>query len=517
MLIINEVKCSLNGDSNAIIKSLCHKLKCSFNDIADFKILKRSIDARQKNDELQYVYQLLVTIKNEERYLRYPFVKKYEYIELKPRVITKEKTVNIIGYGPSGIFATYRLAQAGFKVKVFERGPRISKRRQKVDEFFKNGILDPNANVQFGEGGAGTFSDAKLTTRIKHPLIDYILDIFVENGANENIKIYAHPHIGTDVICEVISNITNQLMTMGVEFHFEEPLIDFIIENDTVLGIKTATDTYYSDITILAAGHSAFDIAQLLKKYHVDIKAKDMAIGFRVEHPQSLIDHKQYHDQSLVNILGAAEYFLRFQGERGVYSFCMCPGGIVVPSSSEEHTIVTNGMSYAARNSGIANSAILIQVSVADYQSDDPLAGFYFLQHFEKLAYEKAGSYQALAMNIEDYINNELHPLKRLATYPLGTTLSNLNAFFPKELNDIFKQALLDFDRKIPGFISEGIMIAPETRSSSPIRITRNIDGEAVNTRNLYPIGEGSGYGGGIMSCALDGVKVADLILKKFI
>ncbi len=514
MLIIKDIKCPLNADASDIKKRLAQKLKIRETDIYMCQAHKRSLDARQRNASLQYVYQLLAEIKNEERFYHLPNVEKYIAKDLRPLKIKSAVRPIIIGYGPAGIFAAKRFIDAGIKPLVFEKGPRIEERRKKVAHFFKTGELDENANVQFGEGGAGTFSDAKLTTRIKDPLIPYILDVFTKHGAQPEIKIDAHPHIGTDVIQKVIAAITDNLQSQGAEFHFSEAVKDFISIDGRMQGVITDKGRYFSDYIILASGHSAEDLAKTLIKHQVHITAKDMAIGFRVEHPQSLIDKQQYHNEKEY-LLGPAEYFLRYKGERGVYSFCMCPGGIVVPASSKKASIVTNGMSYAARNSGIANSAILVQVPSSDFQSDDPLAGFAYLHELEARAYAISSSYKALAQNIKDYMNHDISPLIFPSSYPLNTHLNDFNKFFPPLYNTLFKEAFKHFDQQIPGFIDQGIMLGPETRSSSPIRIWRDKDGQAVNNEGLYPAGEGSGYGGGIMSCALDGVKTADRILLK--
>lgn len=514
MLVINELKCPIDFDHNQIQKMLAHKYHFNLQELKSFEIIRRSIDARK---DLKYVYQVLVELKNEDRLLKYPNVKKYQKLNLDPKHINNPKTVIIVGYGPSGIFAAHRLTKAGLRPIVFEKGKRIEQRVMDVDNFINHGIFNHDSNIQFGEGGAGTFSDAKLTTRIKNPMIDYILDTFIKHGASFDIKLDAHPHIGTDVIRKVITSITDELISENAIFHFEEAVVDFIIEDNQVKGVKTSQGEYYSDYVILAAGHSAYDIAKVLKSHDVKIFAKDLAIGFRVEHPQTLIDDNQYHDLKKADFLGHAEYFLRHTSKhgRGVYSFCMCPGGIVMPSNSDLKTIVTNGMSYSKRDSGIANSAILAQVSVEDFPYDDCLAGFDFLHHYEKKAYEISNSYKALAMNIKDYINGEINPLIFKSSYPLSTHLYDFNDFFDQKFNEAFKEALLVFDHQIKGFIDKGIMVGPETRSSSPIRILRDQDCMSVSHENLYPCGEGSGYGGGIISCALDGIRVADKILDK--
>ena len=500
MLLIKDLKVDINADELDIRNLIEKKLKTQ---IKSFEIYKKSLDARKKPI---YVYSVLVSVDNEDKYLRKDVVK-YIKEDLKPEFIERNKTCIVVGYGPSGIFSAYRLIEAGYKVIVFEKGKRISKRKVDVENFFKNGILDVNSNVQFGEGGAGTFSDAKLTTRIKDKYIEYILDIFVKHGAKPSIKYEHHPHIGTDQIRQVITNITDYLISKGCEFHFEEELIDVLIEDNTIKAIKTNKGIYYADYVLLGIGHSAHSTIKKLKESGVYIEGKDMAIGFRVEHPQALIDANQTNNL----IHDANEYLLRYKGEKGVYSFCMCPGGIVIPAMSDLNTIVTNGMSYSLRDSGIANSAILIQLPQSEF-----VYGYEYLHDKESMAYKYSNSYKALSQNIKDFINGELNELIINSTYPLGTVLYDFNNFFNSDDATILKQALKDFDCKIPGFIDSGIMVGPETRSSSPVRIKRDENCESISTKHLYPMGEGSGYGGGIMSCALDGIRIANKIILNY-
>lgn len=519
MILVSEIKLGLHEDEKILKKLLIKKLNIKESDLISYKIHKKSIDARK---EALYKVQLLAEVKNEQRYLKLKNVSLYKPIDTKATIIESDIRPIVVGYGPSGIFATYRLVEAGLKPIVIEKGKRIKDRAKDVEHFFKTGELDVNSNVQFGEGGAGTFSDAKLTTRIKDPFIDYILDVFIKFGGDESIKYTPHSHIGTDNIRIIIEKITDYLIEKGTTFYFEEQLEELLLDdNHKVSGIKTNKQSIMSPICLLSIGHSSYETIKNLDKQGVHISAKDMAIGFRVEHPQSLIDDNQGGDG-----IHACEYFLRYKDTKGVYSFCMCPGGMVIPASSDKERIVTNGMSYAARNSGIANSAILIQVNKEEYAGLNPglnpgsnlpgsnLGGFEYLKHYEQKAYEISNSYRAPACNIKDYINNELNELKFESSYPLGTTLFNFNNFFKEEDNEIFKKALLFFDTKIKGFVDKGIMVGPETRSSCPVRIDRDINLESINTSGLYPSGEGAGYGGGIMSCALDGIRCANKILE---
>ena len=501
MLLINEVKLPLNKDEGKLKETIERKLRCK---VRYFEIHRKSLDARK---DPHFVYSVIVDVDNEERFVG-KNISLYHKEVLSPEYKKRDKTCAVIGYGPSGIFSAYRLMEAGFKVLVFEKGKRIIDREKDVEIFFKEGKLDPSSNVQFGEGGAGTFSDAKLTTRIKDKYIEYILDILIRHGAKPSIRYENHAHIGTDEIRKVIANITDYLISKGVEFHFKEEIRDFELDdNRNIKALITAENTYKCDLVLLGIGHSAYDTIQLLRKKGVYIEKKDISIGFRVEHPQKMIDERQ--TDSLIK--EANEYFLRYKGEKGVYSFCMCPGGIVIPAMSEEKTIVTNGMSYSKRDSGIANSAILIQIFKEEF--DD---GYDYLHKIEHDAYAYSDSYKALSQNIKDFMNGELHELIFESTYPLGTVLYDFNRFFLKEDLKIMKEAFLDFDKKIPGFIERGIIVGPETRSSCPVRIKRYEELSSVNTPNLYPMGEGAGYGGGIMSCALDGIRIANKLIEKY-
>ena len=507
MLLISELKSKVNEDEKILKKLILNKLKIKEKDLLNYSIYKKSVDARK---EVIYKYQVLVEVKNEDKYLKIKNVSLFNKVDISVKKIKSDIRPIVVGYGPSGIFATYRLLEAGLKPIVIEKGKRIKDRVKDVEKFFNEGILNPNSNVQFGEGGAGTFSDAKLTTRIKSPYVEYILDTFIKFGAKENIKYTPHAHIGTDKIREVISSLTDYLIQNGAEFHFEEELEALLLDDKhQVIGIKTNKDTYNSPICILGIGHSAFSTIKTLDSQGVQIVAKDVAIGFRVEHPQSLIDQNQLGE---IKLNEPSEYFLRYKDTKGVYSFCMCPGGFVIPASSDENRIVTNGMSNSKRDSNVANSAILIQVNKEEYGNGN-LSGFDYLKYYEEKAYSISGSYKALACNIKDYLNNDLNELNFKSTYPLGTTLYNFNDFFKKQDNEIIKRALKFFDEKINGFVEYGIMVGPETRSSCPIRIVRNENLESINTPGLFPTGEGAGYGGGIMSCSLDGIKIADKVL----
>ena len=506
MLLIRNIRLNLDEPEELIKDKIIKRLHTKTNDF-HYTIYKKSIDSRK---ETKIVYQVLVNINNEYIYLKHKDVSKYQKEEISfPKLSTNEKPI-IIGYGPAGIFASMKLLDSNIKSIVFEKGKRIKERDLDVKAFMENGLLNELSNIQYGEGGAGAFSDAKLTTRIKDKYIEYILDTLIRFGAKRSIKYESHPHIGSDEIRPIIERITNHLIANGVEIHFEEEVKNFNVINGRIKNIVTNKNTYSSNFYILAIGHSSKETIDALLKQNVYIEKKNVAIGFRVEHKQSFIDNNQYKNKEIKE---ASEYFLTHKNDRNVYSFCMCPGGYVIPATSIKNHVVTNGMSNSLRDSGYANSAILIQVNKEEFK-DSPTSGFDYLYDIEKKAYSVSNSYKALSQNIKDYINNETSTLILKPTYSLGTTLYDFNNLFSSAQNKIFKEALLDFNKKIPGFIDNGIMIGPETRSSSPVRIKRNEDIVSINTSNLYPVGEGAGYGGGIMSCSLDGIRAANAIIK---
>jgi len=507
MLVINELKLKLDEDESLLKEIIEKRLRTS-----DFKytIYRKSLDSRE---EPIFVYSCLIEIQNEDKYIKLKNVQKIEIPNLKVNKIKTDIQPIIIGYGPSGMFSAYRLIEAGIKPIIIEKGKRIKEREKDIELFFKQGIFNKESNVVYGEGGAGTFSDAKLTSRVKDPFVEYILDVFIKFGANQDIKYETHAHIGTDEIRKVITRMTDYLIENGAIFHFEESLTKLIIKDNIIKGIITNKNQYQTDYVLLGVGHSSEDLMKELVNEGVYAETKDFAIGFRVEHPQELINDNQYHGIKHPK-LPNSEYFLRYKGLKGIYSFCMCPGGYVVISNHREHSICTNGMSYHARDNKLANSAILIQIN-KDELADYPLSGFDYLKQIEDNAYNISSSYKGLSQNIKDYLNDELNPLIFDSSLANGTVLYNFNKLFSEKDNQIMKEALRYFDSKIKGFINNGIMVGPETRSSSPIRLKRNTEYESINTKGLYPMGEGAGYGGGIISCSLDGIKIANKIIEK--
>ena len=512
MIKINNIKCSIDKKINKDI--IAKKIGCSIKDIISFEIERESLDARFEKP--YYLYNCIANVKNESKYLKNKDVQLYEKITINHPKANKKAKVAVIGFGPSGIFASLTLAKAGLEPIVFERGSKVEQRVKTVELFWQQNILNNNCNVQFGEGGAGTFSDGKLTCRIKDYRVKEVLDTFIKHGANPSIRYQQLPHIGTDKLRTIIKNIREELLQLNTTINFDTQITDFKIQDGKIIGIYTKDKFYPCDYVILCCGHSSIDTFKSLKSNNVYIEQKDFAVGVRVEHPQIMIDKNQ--NKAYWDKLDHASYRLTYKAKNGrsVYSFCMCPGGIVVNSASEDNTIVTNGMSYSQRDKANANSAILVQVFKEDFNNpNDCLAGFKYQEEIERNTFELTKSYQAPIQNIKDYLTHDLNNLVIPTSFTNGYQIKDLHSIFPNYINEALEEAFNDFDSKIPGFINNGIMIASETRSSCPIRIKRNEKHESINTENLYPCGEGAGYAGGIISSAVDGIRCATSVIEK--
>ncbi|HOP57596.1 MAG TPA: NAD(P)/FAD-dependent oxidoreductase [Bacillota bacterium] len=493
------------------------KFRIVESDMFSFNITRKAIDARKKED-IFLVYSVDMELKNGKSLLAkgFPNVKAYEKPDInypgKPKINPKYRPV-IVGFGPAGIFAALTLAKQGLSPLVLEQGPDVDKRTEAVSSFGKTGVFSPEGTVLFGEGGAGTFSDGKLTTLINDPLCDIVLDTFIEHGADPEIKYQAKPHIGTDVLKGIIKSIRKEIMDLGGEVRFNAKVTDFIIKGNKLEGIVVNDDeNIEADMCILAIGHSARDTYELLLDKGLKMEQKPFSVGVRIEHLQNAIDEAQYGKFAGHKALGPADYKLAYHAPSGrtAYTFCMCPGGFVVNSSSEEGGIATNGMSYSKRSGVNANSALLVNVGPGDYGSDHPLAGIEFQRGFERKANNLAGNkyyapIQSLGNFLDDRITNEIGFVK--PTYLPDTVFAQMADIYPDYVIKTLKEALPVFDKKIKGFASnDAILTAPETRSSSPVRTTRSSEYE-TNIEGIYSIGEGSGYSGGIMSSAIDGIR----------
>lgn len=522
MLRVRQIKISLQNDSNNFIRKQISKiLKINEQDIIDYKINKKSLDARKKND-IHFVYELDINIKNEKQVLKKNknddiFITPNEEYRFK---ITGTKEIKnrpvIVGSGPAGLFCAYVLAENNYKPLIIERGSKVEDRVKIIEEFWASGKLDKNTNVQFGEGGAGTFSDGKLNTLTKDKEFrgKKVFDIFVENGAPEEIKYINHPHIGTDILRDVVKNIRNKIISMGGEFRFNTQLTNINIENNELVSIEVNnSETITCNTLILAIGHSARDTFEMLNKY-LKLTPKPFAIGVRIEHPQQLINENQYGES--YKYLPPANYKLTYQTSknRGVYSFCMCPGGFVVNASSEEGHLAINGMSNYKRNEKNANSALVVTITPNDF-GNDPLSGIEYQRKLEKLAYEK-GNGNIPVQLYKDFKDNKVSTnFKSIKPCMKGKyEFSNLNEILPSYITESIKEAIPEFDKKIKGYANDDIILsAIESRTSSPIRIPRDETGNS-EVLGLFPCGEGSGYAGGITTAAMDGVRVAEYIGK---
>lgn len=515
MLRITNIKLPPDFSEDTLLELI--QKKYGIKNIKKIRIAKKSIDARRKND-VHYVYAVDIETDNERQYIR-KNISLYEDIKYNfLKEIIPEKPVVVVGMGPAGMMCALTLAKNGVKVIVCERGKPVDERMKDVARFWNGGRLDPSSNVQFGEGGAGTFSDGKLTTGISDFRIRYILEEFHSHGAPEEILYQAKPHIGTDKLCEIAKSIRNDIISHGGEVRFSTKVTDIIIANGRVKGVKTFSDIgediIETDNLVLAVGHSARDTFEMLKAKGLPMERKPFSVGARIEHSQEMINKSQYG--KFYDKFGAADYKLsvHLPNGRSVYTFCMCPGGYVVASASEEGGIVTNGMSCFKRDGNNANSAVLVNITPQDFPGDDVLAGMYFQREIEQKAYAAAGNtYKAPAQRVGSFLGNSYCDNKLKPTYRPGVTWTNLDKIFPGFVTESLRSALLIFDKKLCGFADDSaVLTAPETRSSSPVRIIRDKETMQTDVGGLYPCGEGAGYAGGITSAAVDGVKIAEKI-----
>ncbi len=523
-IAVSNLIIDIEKDQNKEILKELEKFGIKKSNITKLQYSKRSIDSRKKNS-IKFVYNLELQLKNkitvDEKSPKIRIIKNKSYPKRNP--LKLEGSIAVIGTGPAGLFAALRLCEYGYAPLIFERGSKVEERHRDVANFYKNDVLNTDSNIQFGEGGAGTYSDGKLTTRIKSEYIEKVFNELVENGASEEILYDYKPHIGTDILSVVVANLRKKIEGMGGKFYFNTRVDDVIIKDGRVVGIEVTSpyskDNLEVEHLILATGHSARDTYRMLHKRGVFMESKPFAVGARIEHPRADIDKMQYGKFADHPMLGAATYNVTYNNRkenRGVFSFCMCPGGEIVNAASESGTSLVNGMSYSKRDGEFSNSAIVVAVNDRDYGTD-LFSGMEFQQKLEKKSYEIVQNYGAVYQKVTDFIKNRETSSEIRSSYGMRLHSCNLNSFFPgfisNNLQDAFK-----YWSKNPFFISENAnLIAPETRTSAPIKITRNELGKSVNTGNLYPIGEGAGYAGGIVSAAVDGIKIVDSIFTKVI
>ncbi|MEG0276695.1 MAG: FAD-dependent oxidoreductase, partial [Coprobacillus sp.] len=520
MIRIHNVKIPLGKDQYQK-KILSQVLNVREKQLKSIKLIKQSVDARRNH--IHFICSFDFEIENEDDFLlRHPELKKVEPYQYHyyPK---NDKRVTVVGSGPAGLFCAYVLSKVGQQVTVIERGQPIEKRIKDVDQLMEKGILNSQSNIAFGEGGAGTFSDGKLTTGIKNERLQYVLETFVKHGAPQDILYMSKAHIGTDYLRKVIVDMRKEMEAHGVCFMFDTQFVDFedcqtykkvhILHQGKMQTIET-------DALVLAIGHSARDTYELLYKKGLSLEQKAFAVGVRIEQSQAKMDQIQYKSFAGSPHLKASSYKLAVttSDKRGVYTFCMCPGGYVVPSMHEENTLCVNGMSFYARDGKNANSAVLVNINTSDFNSDHPLAGIEFQRELEKKAFILGGeNYCAPVQLVSDYLNNvETLEIKSIIpSYSPDFKFANLNDLFPKFINQSLHEGLQLMNQRMPGFIDDDTIITGvEARSSAPVRIVRNSHFE-TNIKDIYPIGEGAGYAGGIMSAAVDGILCAEMILRE--
>lgn len=529
MIRISQIRLDINDSVEKLYYKAGKILNIKPSKITNLNIFKESIDARRKG-KIDFIYTVDLEVENEGEILRRTKNKnitmtpdmEYVYPERGNTLLINRPV--IIGMGPAGLFCGLILAQMGFTPLILERGENVENRSKTVDRFWKTGDLNPESNVQFGEGGAGTFSDGKLTTRIKDPRCRKVLKELVDAGAPDDILYSFKPHVGTDILKGVVKNIREKIVSLGGEVSFNSKVTDLIIKDGKISGLKLSDgEIIYSQAVVLAIGHSARDTFEMLYERGVEIIQKPFAIGVRIEHPQDMINKAQYKQFAGHERLGAADYRLTYHAQNGrsVYTFCMCPGGNVIAAASEKGRIVTNGMSNHARNNINANSALLVSVGQEDFENSHPLAGMYFQRRWEESAYKLGtGDFKAPAQLVEDFLKDRASQKigSVIPSYKPGVKMTDMKGCLPGYVIEAMKEAIINMDRKLRGFgMRDAVITGVETRSSSPIRIVRDSKTiESVNIKGLYPIGEGAGYAGGIVSAAVDGIKAAEKIISKY-
>ena len=529
MIRIGQLKLQPDHTEKDLLQKISKSLRVSEQDILKYTIQKQSIDARKKPD-LKYIYTVDVQVKKESTVLKkikdknISIANEVTYSFPGPGNQSMKNRPVIIGSGPAGLFCAYMLAKHGYKPVLFERGCAVEGRLRDIETFWETGCLKPESNVQFGEGGAGTFSDGKLNTVVKDPAGrgKKVLQIFVDNGAPTDILYSSKPHIGTDILIEVVRNMRNKIIEWGGEIHFQSKFVDFSLVDHKLdkISIEDSNGMYdvSADVLILAIGHSARDTFQMLYDKKVPMQAKSFAVGVRVEHLQNQINDSQYGENCCYK-MSAAPYKVtaNLENGRGVYSFCMCPGGYVVNASSEIGHLAVNGMSYRARDGKNANSAIIVSVTPADYGSDHPLAGIHFQRKLEKKAYD-LGQGKIPVQLFGDFCEHKISTAfgSVIPQIKGSYEFADVRQIFPKVIGDSLEMGIKSFDRQIKGFANnDTILSGVESRTSSPVRIPRNEE-MMIDDTGIYPCGEGAGYAGGITSAAMDGLKVAEMIAKKY-
>ena len=523
MIRIREIYLPPEHSVSQLAYEASRALRVTTSKIRKVRIVRRSVDARKKPD-IRIVYTVDVAVDgNENKILKQSGCKRASVAPVSYYKVPKTDKVAqnrpvVVGFGPAGMFAALLLALAGQRPLVLERGEDAASRHEKVQKFWETGELDVKSNVQFGEGGAGTFSDGKLNTGVNNPRIGWILEQFVKAGAHEDILFDAKPHVGTDVLLTVVQNIRHRIISLGGEVRFNAQVTDILSENGRVAGLQINGEEILScDRVILAIGHSARDTFEKIHSLGIPMEAKPFAMGVRIEHLQENIDKAQYGKYDPV--LPPADYKLvKHLDEETVYTFCMCPGGYVVAAASEEGRIVTNGMSYADRDGSNANAALLVTLNPKDFPFEGALGGMYWQRQIEEKAYALSGSYRAPAQLAGDFLQKKASngPGKVQPTYKPGVVWCDLHQVLPEKITRALAEALPQLDGNLKGYADpDSVLTAPETRSSSPVRIVRDEKKQSTGLAGLFPAGEGAGYAGGIMSAAIDGMLCAEALLEE--
>lgn len=535
MISIQQIILPFTHTDKELQTKIADILGLTMEDVKDFIIGRRAIDSRKKRDMIYFVYNIEITLDNEDKIIKnipskknikvYRIETKEPYIYEIPETIkgrVKNRPI-VVGTGPCGLFTALILAKAGTNPLVIERGGDMKSRIDDVDTFLSTGKLNTKSNVQFGEGGAGTFSDGKLNTLIANPRIKYVFEEFVKAGAPASILTDAMPHIGTDKIRNVAKHLRQQIIDLGGEVRFNTMLTDIKIKNKKISSvILNNKEEIKTDTLVLAIGYSARDTYEMLYNRGLSMSQKSFSIGVRIEHKREMINKSQYDKFFDNKKLGSAKYKLVAHSEknRTVYTFCMCPGGYVMPSSSEEGVVVTNGMSEYAQDGENSNSALLVNVGPADFDSDDPLAGMIYQRKLETKAFKLGGSnYNAPVQLVGDFLKKQKSQKIKSITpsYMPGVKLVSLVDCLPDFVSASLREAIPKMDEKIKGFADpDAVLTAIETRSSSPLRITRDNESLESNITGIYPAGEGAGYAGGIVSSSVDGMRVAEVIIREF-
>lgn len=530
MLRITELKLPLDHTDEALREAIVQRLGITDEQLLGFTLFKRSYDARKKNSELLFIYTIDLEASNEAELLRKfaddrnigpaPDVT-YKFVGQAPADLQERPIV--VGFGPCGIFAGLVLAQMGFRPIILERGKEVRQRTKDTWGLWRKSVLNPESNVQFGEGGAGTFSDGKLYSQIKDPNHHgrKVLEEFVKAGAPEEILYINKPHIGTFRLTGMVEQMRQDMIALGAEVRFQQKVTDLLVEDGQLTGVVLESgEQLHSRHVVLALGHSARDTFRMLHAKGVYMEAKPFSVGFRIEHPQTLIDKARLGKYAGHPKLGAADYKLVYHAKNGrsVYSFCMCPGGTVVAATSEPGRVVTNGMSQYSRNERNANSGIVVGIDPERDYPGGPLAGIELQERLEAHAYVMGGSnYQAPAQLVGDFVagraSTELGSVE--PSYKPGVTLGDLAPSLPDFAIEAIREALPAFDRQIKGYnLHDAVLTGIETRTSSPVRITRGADYQSLNLKGLYPAGEGAGYAGGILSAGVDGIRIAEAVAR---